>query len=86
MRELFPEAVCCTNDRDAIAEALALAAREHDRLVCDLDTVRARQQRRWDDQRQALLAMLDLDAPQRSRDLHDDPASHAEPATEARRP
>jgi hypothetical protein len=86
MRELFPEAVCCTNDRDGIAGALALAAREHDRLVCDLDTVRARQQRRWDDQRQALLAMLDLDAPQRSRDLHDDPASHAEPATEARRP
>jgi hypothetical protein len=86
MRELFPEAVCCTNDRDGIAEALALAVRDHDRLVHDLDTVRARQQRRWDHQRQALLAMLDLDAPQRARDLHDDPASHAEPATEARRP
>ncbi|MFC6238974.1 glycosyltransferase [Longivirga aurantiaca] len=86
MRELFPEAVTCGDDRDSIAAGLALAVRDHDRLVRDLDTVRARQQRRWDTQRQELLEMLALPDPSGSTDLHDDPASDAEPATEARLP
>ena len=86
MRELFPEAVTCGDDRDSIAAALALAARDHERLVLDLDTVRARQQRRWDTQRRALLEMLALPAPSIPSDLLDDPAPDAEPATEARLP
>lgn len=86
MRELFPEAVCCANDRDGIAAALALAVCDHDRLVHDLDNVRARQQRRWDNQRQALLSMLGLEGPETAHDLYDASAADAEPASEARRP
>jgi hypothetical protein len=86
MRELFPEAVCCANDRAGIASALSRAAADHDLLVHDLDTVRARQQRRWDNQRQALLSMLGLEAPETAHDLYDASAADAEPSTEARRP
>ncbi|MGD9955146.1 MAG: glycosyltransferase [Candidatus Nanopelagicales bacterium] len=85
MRELFPEAVTCGDDAESIGAALALAVREHDRLLQDLDLVRERQQRRWDTQRQALLAMLGLSAPARPADQHD-PASVAGPPTEARLP
>jgi len=86
MRELFPEAVTCGDDAVSIAAGLDRAVREHDRLLDDLDLVRDRQQRRWDTQRQALLAMLGLDAPARPADQHDDPARAAGAATEARLP
>lgn len=61
LRDLFPEAVAVGDDAASIAAGLQAAVADHDALIATLDTVRERQDSRWDAQRRDLAAILGLD-------------------------
>jgi glycosyltransferase involved in cell wall biosynthesis len=69
LEKLFPHAVPVTNDRDGIAAGVRTVISDHDRYLRATDVALDEQRRRWDEQIDALRAVLTQDRTARPLDV-----------------